>query len=91
MTKRQTILILILFIAISYLGFSLIEQNHAREIAAMQNRIASLEEIIINFSEIKVLNDKLEAVRIEQAKIDENKWIKWIGDNRWILGIEWGD
>ena len=91
MSKRQTILTLILFIAISFLGFSTIEQNHTKEVIALQNRIAILEEIIKNYEVIEVLNDEIEVVAVKQAAIDENEWIQWVSDNRWILGIEWGE
>lgn len=93
MTKRETILTLILFIAVSWLGFSQQEQNYERELAVLQNRISILEEIIKNYEVIEVLNDEIEVVRVKRASIDEVdlEWIKWIAENQWILGIEWGE
>ena len=88
MSKLETILTLILFITISFLGFSLQEDNHAKEIEALQNRILILEEIIKNYEVIEALNDEIKLVAGRQAAIDDNEWIEWIAANRWILGIE---
>lgn len=91
MNKLEAVLILIIIICISWLGFSMIEEHHANEIAVLKNRIAILEETIENYEVIEALNDEIELVSLRQAEIDGNNWIKWIGDNRWILGIEWGE
>jgi PII-like signaling protein len=91
MTERQTIVVLILIIALSWLGFGQLDEAQTKEIESLQNRIAILEEIIKNYEVIEVLNDKIEVVAVKQAAVDENEWIQWISDNRWILGIEWGE
>jgi len=91
MSKRDIFIIEIVITCLLLLCISAFEDNHIKEIEALQNRIAILEEIIKNYEVIEVLNDEIEVVAVKQAAIDENEWIQWISDNRWILGIEWGE